>query len=64
MISGDLLPLRGTFTTIGAGVRGALVLGALLLLRARDGATDILLGRVLLRLGMKLEEALDGDEGR
>ena len=42
MMSGDLAPLRGTSTTMGAGVRGALVLGARLLLRARDSATDIL----------------------
>jgi hypothetical protein len=42
MMSGDLAPLRGTSTTMGAGVKGALVLGARLLLRARDSATDIL----------------------
>ena len=38
---GDFAPLRGISTTIGAAVRGALVLGARLLLLARDMATDI-----------------------
>jgi hypothetical protein len=42
IMSGDFAPLRGTSTTMGADVRGALVLGARLLLRARDIATDIL----------------------
>lgn len=40
-MSGDLAPLRGISTTMGAGVKGALVLGARLLLLARDSATDI-----------------------
>jgi hypothetical protein len=62
MIRGVLLPLRGTSTTMGAGDRGALVLGARLMLRARDGATDILLP-LLLPLMVKLEDALDGDDG-
>lgn len=47
MMSGDLAPLRGTSTTMGCDVNGALVLGARLLLRARDSATDILFLRFL-----------------
>lgn len=40
-MSGDFAPPRGISTTMGADVRGALVLGARLLLLARDIATDI-----------------------
>lgn len=39
------------------------MLGARLRLLARDGATDISALFRCLRLGVKLEEALDGDEG-
>jgi hypothetical protein len=42
-INGDFMFLGGASTTIGVGLSGALVLGALLLLLALDGATDILL---------------------
>lgn len=63
MIKGDLAPLRGTSTTMGVGAREALVLGARLLLRTLDGATDILL-LLLLRLGVKLVEVADDDDER
>ena len=43
---GDFAPLRGISTTIGDEFRGALVLGARLLLLARDMATDILFLRL------------------
>lgn len=54
----------GASTTIGAGVKGALVLGARLLLLALDGATDILFatGCFFFLLREKLDEALDSDE--
>lgn len=54
--------LGGPSTTIGPG-GGARMLGARLRLLARDGATDISALFRCLRLGVKLEEALDGDEG-
>lgn len=47
---------------MGVGAREALVLGARLLLRTRDGATDILLLLPLLRLGVKLVEVADDDD--
>ena len=40
-----------------------MVLGARLLLLALDGATDISRDLLLLLLGVKFEDALDGDEG-
>lgn len=39
------------------------MLGARLRLLARDGATDMSTLFLCLRWGVKLEEALDGDEG-
>jgi hypothetical protein len=42
---------------------GALMLGARLRLRAREGATDISRLFLCLRLGVKAEERLDGEEG-
>src|SRR5690242_16991490 len=54
--------LGGAYTTIGPG-GGARMLGARLRLRAREGATDIPRLFLRFRVGVKLEEALDGDEG-
>lgn len=58
MIRGVFAPPLETSTTIGPGLRGARVLGARLLLLAREGATDILLGFLLLVpfLGEELAE--------
>lgn len=61
-ISGDFALLGGTSTTIGPA-KLALVLGARLLLRARDGATDISLDGAFFFFGVNVDEALDGDEG-
>jgi hypothetical protein len=47
----------------GARMLGALMLGARLRLRAREGATDISRLFLCLRLGVKAEERLDGEEG-
>jgi hypothetical protein len=60
MIKGDLAWLRGISITAGAGADECM-LGALLLLLARDGATDILtlFGLLLLEAGM--DEALEED---
>jgi len=52
---GVLAPPRETSTTIGPGLRGARVLGARLLLRARDGATDMVLGLFLRALFLDAE---------
>jgi hypothetical protein len=49
----------GASTTTGFEVRGALMLGARLWLRARDGMPDMSALFLLLRLAVKLEEALD-----
>lgn len=54
--------LGGPSTTMGPG-GGARMLGARLRLLAREGATDISRLFLCLRLGVKLEEVLDGDEG-
>lgn len=54
--------LGGPSTTIGPG-GGARILGARLRLLAREGATDISRLFLCLFFGVKLEEALDGDEG-
>lgn len=62
MISGVLFPCRGTSTTIGPEFSGARVLGARLLLRALDGAIDILLLFLSLRVGEEKEERLDDDD--
>ena len=64
--------LGGPSTTMGPGggarmlgalMLGALMLGARLRLRAREGATDISRLFLCLRLGVKAEERLDGEEG-
>lgn len=48
---------------MGAGLLGAMVLGARLLLLALDGATDILLGGFFFRRPrVMFEDALDSDE--
>jgi hypothetical protein len=54
--------LGGPSTTMGPG-GGARMLGARLRLRAREGATDISRLFLCLRLGVKAEETLDGEEG-
>jgi hypothetical protein len=62
-IKGDLKLRGGASTTMGAGLLGAMVLGARLLLLALDGATDILLGVFFLRRPrVMFEDALDSDE--
>jgi hypothetical protein len=63
MIKGDFAPERGTSTTIGVGESGARVLGARLILRARDGARDILLLLLFLSSGVGIDDALDAEEG-
>jgi hypothetical protein len=55
--------LGGASTTTGFDVRGALILGARLRLRDLNGMPDMSALLLLLRLGVKLEEALDGVEG-
>lgn len=63
-MSGDLTCRGGASTTIGPPpAKLALVLGARLLLRALEGATDISLTKLFFFLGVKLDEALDGEEG-
>jgi hypothetical protein len=61
-IKGDFALRGGASTTIGAELRGAMVLGARLRLLALDGATDISLFFSLFLCGVKFEEALDSDE--
>lgn len=61
MINGDFAFRGGASTTIGAGLSGALILGARLLLLALDGATDISLALLLLFLDVN-EDALDRGE--
>lgn len=63
IIRGDLAPERGTSTTMGVGDSGARVLGARLLLRALDGARDILLLLLFLSRGEEIDDALDAEEG-